>query len=82
MWTQALTNWSLNGVEFSGLWLDMNEVSSFCVGSWYVAVWSFQFYISPQFGYHSGTGANLSDMSVPFALPGQPGNLVVDYPEG
>ncbi|EIM91809.1 uncharacterized protein STEHIDRAFT_151169 [Stereum hirsutum FP-91666 SS1] len=63
VWTQALTNWSLNGVEFSGLWLDMNEVSSFCVGS-------------------CGTGANLSDTSVPITLPGEPGNLVVDYPEG
>ncbi|KAI5988848.1 glycoside hydrolase family 31 protein [Pisolithus orientalis] len=30
-WTEALMNWSTNGgVEFSGIWLDMNEVSSFC----------------------------------------------------
>ncbi|KAI6119733.1 glycoside hydrolase family 31 protein [Pisolithus croceorrhizus] len=30
-WTEALTNWSMNGgVGFSGIWLDMNEVSSFC----------------------------------------------------
>ncbi|KAI5991745.1 glycoside hydrolase family 31 protein [Pisolithus orientalis] len=30
-WTEALMNWSANGgVEFSGIWLDMNEVSSFC----------------------------------------------------
>ncbi|KAF7966062.1 hypothetical protein HWV62_40232 [Athelia sp. TMB] len=32
-WTEALTNWSKNGVEFSGIWLDMNEASSFCEGS-------------------------------------------------
>ncbi|KAF9067846.1 glycosyl hydrolases family 31-domain-containing protein [Rhodocollybia butyracea] len=33
-WTEALKNWSLNdGVGYSGIWLDMNEVSSFCVGS-------------------------------------------------
>ena len=33
-WTEALTNWSNAGLEFSGIWLDMNEVSSFCNGSW------------------------------------------------
>ncbi|KAJ7191329.1 glycosyl hydrolases family 31-domain-containing protein [Mycena pura] len=32
-WTEALKNWSLTGVEFSGIWLDMNEISSFCEGS-------------------------------------------------
>ncbi|KIK64044.1 glycoside hydrolase family 31 protein [Collybiopsis luxurians FD-317 M1] len=32
-WTEALKNWSDGGVEFSGLWLDMNEISSFCQGS-------------------------------------------------
>ena len=35
-WTEALTNWSKLGVEFSGIWLDMNEASSFCDGSWCV----------------------------------------------
>ncbi|KAF9220372.1 glycoside hydrolase family 31 protein [Gyrodon lividus] len=29
-WTDALRNWTDMGVEFSGLWLDMNEPSSFC----------------------------------------------------
>ncbi|KAI9567881.1 glycosyl hydrolases family 31-domain-containing protein [Boletus coccyginus] len=29
-WTEALTNWSEPGVGFSGIWLDMNEASSFC----------------------------------------------------
>ncbi|KAF8154898.1 glycosyl hydrolases family 31-domain-containing protein [Crassisporium funariophilum] len=32
-WTDALRNWSAAGVEFSGIWLDMNEASSFCDGS-------------------------------------------------
>ncbi|KII83963.1 glycoside hydrolase family 31 protein [Plicaturopsis crispa FD-325 SS-3] len=32
-WTEALTNWSKGGVEFAGIWLDMNEASSFCDGS-------------------------------------------------
>ncbi|KAK7442993.1 hypothetical protein VKT23_015940 [Stygiomarasmius scandens] len=32
-WTEALLNWSLSGIEFSGIWLDMNEIASFCTGS-------------------------------------------------
>jgi alpha-glucosidase len=32
-WTDALRNWSALGVEFDGIWLDMNEASSFCEGS-------------------------------------------------
>ncbi|CDO74837.1 Glycoside Hydrolase Family 31 protein [Trametes cinnabarina] len=62
-WTEALKNWTELGVEFSGIWLDMNEVSSFCIGS-------------------CGTGANWTNTSTPFLLPGQPGNLVTEYPEG
>lgn len=33
------------------------------------------------FSYHSGAGADLSNTSVPFPLPGMPGALVTDYPE-
>ncbi|KAM5542308.1 hypothetical protein V8D89_004181 [Ganoderma adspersum] len=32
-WTEALRNWSQSGVNYSGIWLDMNEASSFCIGS-------------------------------------------------
>ncbi|KAI0714693.1 glycosyl hydrolases family 31-domain-containing protein [Earliella scabrosa] len=63
LWTEALSNWSKSGVEFSGIWLDINEVSSYCVGS-------------------CGTGADLNDTSVPFILPGDPGNPITNYPEG
>lgn len=35
-WTQLLSDWFTAGVQFSGIWLDMNEVSSFCDGSWFV----------------------------------------------
>ncbi|KAG1814614.1 glycoside hydrolase family 31 protein [Suillus subaureus] len=33
VWTEALRNWTEMGVEFSGIWLDMNEASSFCSDS-------------------------------------------------
>ncbi|KAH9934091.1 glycosyl hydrolases family 31-domain-containing protein [Epithele typhae] len=62
-WTDALTNWSKSGVEFSGIWLDMNEIASFCSGS-------------------CGSNADWSDTSVPFSLPGTPGNPVKHWPEG
>ncbi|KAI9567845.1 glycoside hydrolase family 31 protein [Boletus coccyginus] len=29
-WTEALANWTELGVDLSGIWLDMNEPSSFC----------------------------------------------------
>ncbi|KAI0338173.1 glycoside hydrolase family 31 protein [Trametopsis cervina] len=32
-WTEAFQNWSNLGVQFSGIWLDMNEATSFCDGS-------------------------------------------------
>ncbi|KAF4566163.1 hypothetical protein EYR36_011578 [Pleurotus pulmonarius] len=61
-WTDALRNWTASGVEFAGIWLDMNEASSFCDGS-------------------CGTNTDISNTSVPFLLPGEPGNPIVDYPE-
>ncbi|KAJ7892526.1 hypothetical protein B0H14DRAFT_3427931 [Mycena olivaceomarginata] len=62
-WIQALKNWSAAGVELSGIWLDMNEASSFCDGS-------------------CGTVINISNTSMPFLLPSDPGNPITDYPEG
>lgn len=34
-WASLLSDWFAVGVQFSGIWLDMNEVSSFCDGSWF-----------------------------------------------
>lgn len=33
-WTEGLKNWTELGVKLSGIWLDMNEPSSFCSDSW------------------------------------------------
>ncbi|KAE8156028.1 glycosyl hydrolases family 31-domain-containing protein [Aspergillus tamarii] len=49
---------------FDGAWVDMSEVSSFCVGS-------------------CGSGnLALNPVHPPFALPGEPQALVLEYPEG
>lgn len=51
-------------VPYSGFWVDMSEVSSFCVGS-------------------CGTGnVTMNPVHPPFALPGEVGNVIYDYPEG
>ncbi|EXJ62126.1 alpha-glucosidase [Cladophialophora yegresii CBS 114405] len=51
-------------LPIDGAWIDMSEVSSFCVGS-------------------CGTGnLTLNPVHPPFKLPGEPGNVVYDYPEG
>ncbi|KAK4451594.1 alpha-glucosidase [Podospora aff. communis PSN243] len=51
-------------VAFDGIWIDMSEVASFCVGS-------------------CGTGnLTLNPVHPPFELPGEPGNLILNYPEG
>jgi alpha-glucosidase len=50
-------------VPYDGFWIDMSEVSSFCIGS-------------------CGTGnVTLNPVHPPFALPGEPGNVIYDYPE-
>ncbi|KAK8245922.1 glycosyl hydrolases family 31-domain-containing protein [Phyllosticta capitalensis] len=62
-WSDELVRWHKE-IAFDGIWIDMSEVSSFCVGS-------------------CGTGnLSLNPVHAAFSLPGSPGNLVVDYPEG
>lgn len=62
-WTDSLLSHYKN-VPWDGIWIDMSEVSSFCIGS-------------------CGTGnLSLNPVHPPFGLPGEPGNLVLTYPEG
>ncbi|KAK1990425.1 family 31 glycosyl hydrolase [Colletotrichum falcatum] len=62
-WTSELVTW-FQRVAFDGIWIDMSEVSSFCVGS-------------------CGSGnLTLNPAHPPFSLPGEPGNEVLQYPEG
>lgn len=62
-WVEELAIWYKN-VSFDGIWIDMSEVSSFCVGPC---------------GKHNLT---LNPVHPDFSLPGEPGNLVLDFPEG
>ncbi|KAH6853911.1 glycoside hydrolase family 31 protein [Chaetomium sp. MPI-CAGE-AT-0009] len=62
-WIDELSRWS-EKIAFDGLWIDMSEVASFCVGS-------------------CGSGnLTLNPAHPPFDLPGEPGNLILQYPEG
>lgn len=61
-WANELVEWYKN-VAFDGIWLDMNEVSSFCVGS----CGSNNLTLNPVHGT---------------TLPGEPGNVIYDFPEG
>lgn len=51
-------------VPFDGIWIDMNEASSFCVGSC------------------GSKNLSLNPVHPSFQLPGEPGNIIYDYPEG
>ncbi|KAF2862030.1 glycoside hydrolase family 31 protein [Piedraia hortae CBS 480.64] len=51
-------------IPWDGIWLDMNEVASFCIGSC------------------GSKNLSFNPAHPPFHLPGEPGNLVLDYPEG
>lgn len=62
-WANELVKYHEN-VPFDGIWMDMNEASSFCVGS----CGSDSFHLNPA--------------HPPFKLPGDPGYLLFDYPEG
>ena len=62
-WANELVTWHKK-IAFDGIWIDMNEVSSFCVGS-------------------CGSGnLSLNPVHPSFSLPGEPGAVVFDYPEG
>ncbi|KAL4788289.1 glycosyl hydrolases family 31-domain-containing protein [Aspergillus varians] len=62
-WANELVIWYEN-VKFDGVWYDMGEVSSFCVGSC------------------GSQNRTLNPVHPPFSLPGEPGNMVYEYPEG
>lgn len=62
-WTDEMVRWSQN-VSFDGIWIDMSEVSSFCVGSC------------------GSNNVTLNPVHPPFLLPGEPGFVIYDYPEG
>jgi alpha-glucosidase len=62
-WVKEMVAWHKE-VPFSGFWVDMTEVSSFCAGS-------------------CSTGnVTLNPVHPPFALPGEVGNVIYEYPEG
>jgi alpha-glucosidase len=61
-WANELALYHEN-VEFDGIWMDMNEASSFCVGSC------------------GSDSIHLNPAHPPFKLPGDPGYLILDYPE-
>lgn len=51
-------------MPWDGIWIDMSEVSSFCIGS-------------------CGSGnLSLNPVHPSFLLPGEPGDLILTYPEG
>ncbi|KZF21148.1 glycoside hydrolase family 31 protein [Xylona heveae TC161] len=62
-WTDEMTRWSKN-VSFDGIWIDMSEVSSFCIGSC------------------GSNNLTLNPVHPSFLLPGEPGNVDYNYPEG
>ncbi|KAJ5090239.1 hypothetical protein N7532_008923 [Penicillium argentinense] len=62
-WSNELVTW-YKKVAFDGIWIDMNEVSSFCVGSC------------------GSKNLSLNPVHPGFSLPGEPGNIIYEYPEG
>jgi alpha-glucosidase len=62
-WTESLVEWHKK-IQVDGIWIDMSEVSSFCIGS-------------------CGTGQlHNNPVHPPFSLPGEPGSVDFNYPEG
>lgn len=62
-WTDALVEWHKK-IPVDGIWIDMSEVSSFCVGSC------------------GSNNLTLNPVHPSFSLPGEPGDVIYDYPEG
>jgi alpha-glucosidase len=62
-WKNQLVTWH-NKIPIDGIWIDMSEVSSFCVGSC------------------GSANITMNPVHPPFALGGEPGNIIYDYPEG
>ncbi|KAL2867446.1 glycoside hydrolase family 31 protein [Aspergillus lucknowensis] len=62
-WSSELVTYH-EKIAFDGIWMDMNEASSFCVGSC------------------GSNSIHLNPAHPPFKLPGDPGYLLFDYPEG
>jgi len=62
-WQKTMAAWH-EKIAFDGIWIDMNEVSSFCVGSC------------------GSQNITLNPVHPWFELPGEPGNIDYDYPEG
>jgi alpha-glucosidase len=61
-WGNELSTWHKK-IAYDGIWIDMSEVASFCVGS-------------------CGSGnLTLNPIHPPGSLPGEPGNVIYDYPE-
>lgn len=63
-WTNEMSMWH-DKVAFSGIWIDMSEVSSFCVGSCGTGLLSI----------------NENPVHLPGTLPGEKGAVIYDYPE-
>ncbi|KAI5272953.1 putative alpha-glucosidase [Aureobasidium subglaciale] len=62
-WFESMNNW-WQKFQVDGIWIDMSEVSSFCVGS-------------------CGTDhLHMNPVHPPFDLPGEPGSVDYNYPEG
>jgi alpha-glucosidase len=62
-WAQEVAEW-YSKIKFSGIWIDMSEVSSFCDGSC------------------GSYNVSMNPVHPSFQLPGEPGNLILTYPEG
>ncbi|KAK4944855.1 hypothetical protein LTR10_015774 [Elasticomyces elasticus] len=62
-WKNQMASW-IQKLPIDGAWIDMSEVSSFCIGS-------------------CGTyNLSLNPVHPGFSLPGEPGDVIYDYPEG